>query len=691
LSQAHPDELHSRLLATFEVEAEEHLQAINMHLLALEQGQGEIPETLLAELFRGAHSLKGAARVVGRYDVEAQSHALEELFVSIRHGRVVPGPDTLDRAFRTLDSIGAALGGGARSGDAVPEPVEARSAQLRPAEDTVRVATSKLDALMADVGELLVARIGSEQQLGDLLAIESALAKMQTAGRNARSAGGVDPLEAARRRLGEFRRRFEADARRIGQATGDLQDDVRQARMLPVATVFEPFSRMVRDLARDRAKDVVLTIAGSETEVDRSVLEQIKDPITHLLRNCVDHGIEAPEMRVAAGKARSGTISLTAHARGDALAVVVADDGAGVDVDAARRAAVKKGFISAAAAAELPDRQAMSLIFRSGLSTSPMITDVSGRGVGLDVVREAVERLHGSVEVESLGGRGTTFRLLLPLSVSTMHCVLVDVGAQTFALPVSSVERVVRAGTNEIERAEGREVVRVDGRPVALARLSDVLGVRADAVPAGTRRKLPVVVVGTQDRRIAFLVDRLTRTHELVIKSLPAPLSRVRHIAGATILGSGEVAMILSAADLIESVERARGPSIGAARPDDVVPSTILVVEDSITTRTLERSILEGAGYRVHVAANGAEAWSLLRVNAYDLVVSDIEMPEMDGFELIARIRADPRRPDLPVVLVTSHESREDRERGIDAGADAYIVKGAFDQDRLLETIRTLI
>jgi two-component system chemotaxis sensor kinase CheA len=718
LTQAKHDDFQAQLLATFEVEAQEHLQAINGHLLALERAGGEIPERLLAELFREAHSLKGAARAVGLPEVEALAHGLEELFARIRDGRVEPGRETLDTIFRTLDSIEAALGPGAPSeddGSGPDEPPPApqqdetavtRGGKPRASEETVRIATSKLDALMAEVGELLVTRIGTEQRLGDVRALESALADWDTGWRKAprRGAGpneagtatalleeGAGRLHAVHRDVGELRRRLEADARRMAQVTGDLQDDVRQARMFPVATVFRAFSRMVRDLARDRGKEVTLTLAGSETEVDRSVLEQIKDPLTHLLRNCVDHGMEAPELRVEVGKPSSGTISLTAHARGDALVIVVADDGAGIDLDLVRRAAVKSGVLSPAAAAELSDRQAMSLIFRSGLSTSPIITDLSGRGVGLDVVRVAVERLHGSVEVDSRTGQGTTFTLSLPLSVSTMDCLLIHIAGQTFALPVSSVERIIRAGAGDIERAEGREVVRVDGSPIALARLSDLLGL--DAVPIGldARSKRPVIVVGAQDRRMALLVDDLTQTHEVVIKTLPEPLSRVRHIAGATILGSGEVAMLLSAADLMASVEQAGRPPLEAAGAADGEPSSILVVEDSITTRTLEKNILEAAGYRVRVAADGAEAWGLLQANGFGLVVSDIEMQEVDGFELIAKIRSDPRHRDLPVVLVTSRESREDRERGIQAGADAYIVKGAFDQDRLLETIRRLI
>ena len=319
------------------------------------------------------------------------------------------------------------------------------------------------------------------------------------------------------------------------------------------------------------------------------------------------------------------------------------------------------------------------------------MTDLSGRGVGLDVVREQVDRLHGSIDVASDVGGGTTVSLSVPLSVSTMHCLLLDAGGQTFALPVTGVERIVRVAAGQVQRAEGRQAVQVDGRPVVLASLAEVLGLGPPVQDQDPDAKRPVIVAAGQGRRVGLLVDRLERTQELVVKSLPAPLVGVRHVAGATILGSGRAALILSSADLTASVERAEGASSGAAGTALTPAPTILVAEDSITTRTLEKSILEGAGYRVRVASDGAEAWRLLQDNGCDLLLTDVEMPVMDGFELTARVRADQRLRDLPVVLVTSLDSDEDRERGVSAGADAYVVKGAFDQERLLDTLRRLL
>jgi two-component system chemotaxis sensor kinase CheA len=712
------DDLLGPLLAMFAVEAAEHLQAMNRHLLSLERGAGDAE--LRTELFRVAHSMKGAARAVNLMEVEGLAHELEDIFAGLTNDPGSPGQAVLDRAYQTLDAIAvlvetataAVLGGPPGSHPTgVDGPAEVatsggwQAGPPRPPGETVRVATAKLDALMAEVGELLVTRIGIEQRLADVHALDALLTDWESAWSRPRrrelrrgpGTGGAVILAESRARLGdaraslgELRRGLEADVRRMVQVTADLQDDVRRTRMVPAATVFEVFPRMIRDLAQVSGKDVTLRVEGGQTEVDRSVLEQVKDPLTHLLRNCVDHGIESPQARAGAGKPRHGTITLSARQQNDTLIVEVADDGAGIDPAGVRAAAVQEGLLGPEAAEDLSDRETIPLIFRSGLSTNPLVTDISGRGVGLDVVRNMVERLHGSVDVHSATGRGTTFVLSLPVSVSTVHCLLLQAGGQTFALPATFAQRVVRVAVETIERAEGRQVVRVGDRPVALARLADVLGIRtaADGDEPGSIR--PATVLSIQGAQVALLVDRLSGTHELVVKSLPPPLLRVRHIAGAAVLGTGEVAMILNAADLMASVERGERRLPAVATPPENGPATILVAEDSITTRTLEKTVLEAAGYRVEAAADGLAAWTLLRSRPVDLVVADIEMPEMDGFELTTKIRADPRLQDLPVVLVTSRDSRADHERGVQVGADAYIVKGGFDQNRLIDTIRRL-
>jgi two-component system chemotaxis sensor kinase CheA len=722
MARADPDDLLGPLLVVFAAEAAEHLQAMNQHLLSLERGVDD-PHAR-AELFRAAHSMKGAARAVNLTDVERVAHELENVFAALAGDPGRPEQGLLDRSYQLLDAIEALVGTAVATLPAVPaatpvapavppaapEPGPANTAEVpvaparAAAGETVRVATAKLDALMAEVGELLVTRIGVEQRLTDVRTLDSLLADWDSACNprrrrrlEQRSAAAAElladnraRLKHARGSLGELRRGLEADVRRMTQVAADLQADVRRTRMVPVAGVFDVFPRMVRDLAGAAGKEVTLRVTGGETDVDRSVLEQLKDPLTHLLRNCVDHGLEPPASRAAAGKPRSGTIWLSARQQHDTLIIEVGDDGDGIDAGRVRAAAVREGLLGAGAAAELPDGETIPLIFRAGLSTSPAVTDLSGRGIGLDVVRDAVERLHGSIDVQSTLGEGTVFVLSLPLSVSTMHCLLFRAGGQAFALPASVVRSVVRVAAGDVARAEGREVVRVGDRPVPLARLAQVLDM--DQAPAGIEpgTRQPATVLSFPGGQVALLVDRLAGTHELVVKSLPPPLPRVRHVAGAAILGSGEVAVILSAADLVTSVERAGPGRLGIATLAPAAPPRILVVEDSITTRTLEKNVLEAAGYRVAVAADGLAGWEALRGDAFDLVVADIEMPRLDGLELTGRIRADPRLAELPVVLVTSRDSREDRERGAQAGADAYIVKGGFDQASLLDTIRRL-
>lgn len=705
------------LLGIFADEAEDHIRVINRGLLAIEKGGSDPSDEVLQELFRAAHSLKGAARAVNLPQVESLAHELEDLFAELQRPTAAPEPNVIQEAYRKVDDLenlvraatvlGAprqdadGVGDGSSGGNAAPAPSSASpssAASIAP-EETVRVATGKLDALMAQVGELVISRLGTEQRLAELRELETSLVQWESAWRKLvgrRAAGGdngvdrsLTHLKETRRSLARLHGALDGDARRLAQVSTDLEADVRRTRLLPLTKILDTFPRMVRDLAMDRGKDLALVVRGGDTEVDRSLLEQVKDPLVHLIRNCVEHGIEPSAQRSASGKPSTGTISISAHRRGESLVVDVSDDGSGIDAALVRQRAVERGLLPAQSAAEMPEQEIVSLIFRPGLSTAETITELSGRGVGLDAVRDAVERLHGSVSVETRRGEGTVFSLTLPLAVSTMHSVLLEAGGQTFALPVAAVERIVSLSREDVVPGQGRQAILVGGKPVVLVPLADLLGIAQTADQE--RSKRPAVVVASLDRRVALLADRITRTGEVVIKKLPEPLFRVRHVAGATILGSGEVAVILSPADLLSSVERHEGGRALQIEPEERDRATVLIAEDSITTRTLERNILEAAGYSVVVAGDGVEAWTLLEAGGCNIIVADVEMPNMDGFALTARVRSDQRFRELPVVLVTSRSSQEDRERGVQSGADAYIVKGAFDQERLLDTIGRLL
>src|SRR5437764_10189349 len=677
------DELQQLLLATFADQAKEQLQTINERLLALEEAAGDDKGPLLEEIFREAHSLKGASRAVDLGRVEAVAHKLESLFSVIQKGELEADAEIFDLAYKALDALTAlveeglagtpadvdvdelcaALESAAEGGSQLPVPSsqseapaeepkveepapapeptppatrpqppatpKAKAKKAEERDETVRVATSKLDALMAQVGELLAARIGAEHRMAEVRTLFESLLEIEESWRKTRPARTLelalegdetalvearhlveflersdDKMRDVRNGLGELRRKFEADSRRMAQVTTHLQDDLRRTRLLPVSTIFDTFPRMVRDMTRELSKEVKLTIEGGETEVDKQVLEQLRSPLTHMVRNCVDHGMEAPDAREAAGNPREGKVVLAAYQRAADLVIEVVDDGAGIDVEKVKAKAVEKGLITAENAEGMSEREALWLIFRSGFSTKQEVTDLYGRGVGMDVVREDIERLHGMIDVESTLGEGSKFTLSVPLSVATTRCLLVKAGGQTFGIPITNVERIVRLSAEDIGQTEGHEAIRIDERPMALLRLGDVLGIGGELTEANNQ---PAIILGSADRRAAFLVDGLLGAQEIATKTLPKPLVRVRHIAAATIVGTGEVVPILNVLDLLRASANSPRPTVHSPqktsneRPVDRGPSTvdkqaqpaekqsILVVDDSVTIRTFEK------------------------------------------------------------------------------------------------------
>jgi two-component system chemotaxis sensor kinase CheA len=487
-------------------------------------------------------------------------------------------------------------------------------------------------------------------------------------------------------------RQLANDTMRMSLIINELQEEIKRVRMLPLRTITATFGRMVRDLAREQGKQINLTIFGGETELDKRVLEQIKDPLIHLLRNAIDHGLEKPEFRRQAGKASEGQIILAASQQGHNIVITVSDDGGGLDLEAIRLAAVRRGLRSLAEAEKLSDTEVADLIFDSGLSTSKIITDISGRGVGLDVVRQNIEALHGILDVTSVPGQGTTFTLTLPLTLASSHGLLVRSGEQIFALPLTTVERMLQVSRNEVAQVSGKEAITYQGKPIALARLADLLELPL-CDPDSDR--VTIVIIAVAEKRLGLIVDDLVGEQEIVIKNMGKQLAKVSGLAGATVLGSGQVILVLHAADLVKLAARPRIQISNTAGPESGRPAerkTILVVDDSITTRTLEKNILEAAGYQVRLATDGDEALAALVTDGLPhLIVSDIAMPRLDGFELTYRIKRDSRYADIPVILVTSLDSPAHKARGIEVGADAYIVKSRFDQGSLLETIEQLI
>jgi two-component system chemotaxis sensor kinase CheA len=595
--------------------------------------------------------------------------------------------------------------------------------------ETLRVPAAKLDALLRQAEELIPAKAIAAERVTELHAISQALVVWDAESRktrpdsrglpslnggenrcNERSPSSNEPVTArpgtmkvtallnrnesalisVKQKVAALTKHLEYDRRALDRRVDDLVEDMKRVSMLPFAALLEVLPKVVRDLCRDCGKEAELTIVGGEIETDRRILEEMKDPLIHLVRNCIDHGIETPRQRKEKGKPPRATIHISIFPKSaDKVEIVVSDDGAGIDVQKVRAASLKLGVVSEEEVKRMDDRQAAALIFNSGLSTSPMITEVSGRGLGLAIVREKAEKVGGVVSMETSPGSGTTFRLILPLTLARFRGVLVRVGESSFVLPTRYVQRVLRVSRDEIKSAENRETIQIDGRAASAVRLSDVLEIAQTSTDTDPKRKVPVLVLAWAGEQIGFFVDEILDEQEVLVKSLGKQLPRVRNIAGATVLGTGKVLPVLNVADLMHSAVKIAPAS--AARKTEEAPKSILVAEDSITSRTLLKNILEFAGYKVKTAIDGAEALSVLATEAFDLVVSDVEMPRMGGFDLTARIRADQRLAELPVVLVTALDSRADRERGVEVGANAYIVKGSFDQGNLLEVVRRLI
>ncbi|MBE0475881.1 MAG: hybrid sensor histidine kinase/response regulator [Coriobacteriia bacterium] len=579
-------------------------------------------------------------------------------------------------------------------------------------QTTVRIRTQQVDALLNLISEVVITQIKAEQRASELRAaatemsdiwqswvrLKAGLSAVQMEDESLLSTLSddielLDALLVERKRAhAAFTKDYGDDTSRSSTVVTDLQEQGMRLRMLPVSTVFNTFPRAMRELARSYRKDVDLIIEGGDTELDKKVLEEINDPLIHIMRNAVDHGLEPAEERRALGKSAKGTIRMSARQEGDHIVIEVADDGQGIDADAVRATAVRKGYVTENEAASMSDREATYLIFEKGFSTSPIITEISGRGVGMDVVREfIVEKLKGSLDVESTSGEGTRFRLTIPLTLAIIRALMLQVGGQVFALPTASVEETLRIDPSSMLKVEGREVIRRQRRTVPLVRLGDILALPSEAAAPGS--KVPIATVGFSGHRMGFIVDALLGEQQIVIKNLGTHLCKVDNVAGVTILGAGEVVPILNVPDLMANARTLTGARRReSAAEESRGPRRVLICEDSFTTRELERSIFEAAGYEVEVAMDGAAGLTKLREGLkVDAVVTDVQMPNLTGFELTRAIKGDPVLEQIPVVIVTSLERDEEKAEGIEAGADAYITKSVFNQDTLLDTVERLI
>jgi len=700
----------------FKTESEERLQHLDDGLLRLEKTPAD--QSLLEDLFREAHSLKGAARMLGLTGIQTLAHQLEDTLGAASKGGTAPQPEAMASMNQTLETIrrlvqmeiGETSGAEQVNAElkheaAASEPTIPHSGIRTPDStafriETIRVDPKKLDTLLTQAGELTVTKIRIARRLAGIDALLDYCDEWARVVHTGAAHSGQFPAQAgepiAQRlaplqdMLNQLRTGAYEDSARLDFVAGQIESGVRTLRLLPMSTLFVLFPRLVHDLARDQRKEVELVIEGEDAVADKRVLEEMKDPLMHILRNAIDHGIEAPEQREQAGKPRVATVRIRASQTPASLVIEVSDDGRGLDIEEIRRTALKRGMRSEEELAGMSAAQIQSLILVSGFSTSALITDVSGRGVGLDVVRNNVEHLKGTLQIESSPGKGLTLRAQLPISLATVRVLIAETNGRRYALPVEYVQFSRKIPLHDIYAMEGRLTVSIDGQAVSVSRLDDLLEI-ADSGTMNPQSTVVCVVLGVGEERFALMVDEVADELEVVLKPQSKLLKRVRNVSGATILDTGEVCMVLNPHDLLKTLRKKSVTAVPVAAAEAAVKKVLLLAEDSITTRTQEKRILEGAGYEVVTAVDGADAYNKLATRSFDAVVSDIMMPNMSGLALTEKIRADKKYAELPIILVTSRASEEDQRRGLEAGANAYISKPSFDQRVLLDCLARLI
>jgi len=740
------------LIAIFKAETEEHLTKLDNGLVKLEKQPDNIE--LVRSLNREVHTLKGAARVFGFCEIQDIAHRIEDILEGVADKRTVFNPLTTERIFKGLDTIRtilekiihekaidvdvsdlcrdleACLAAKQETGtprkseptkehggkEAQHEVVHSVSEEGNPPPSTqrdeyIRVPLSRADKLLYLVGEVVINRMKSSIKIAETKRLSKITREMQKSisslseavkkelsSPNGEVTKWLSQCDAQMQKLREHSLNLydhvSTEVFHLDPVIDELQARVKEIKMLPLSTVFSWFPRMVRDIASQQGKEVTLVISGEETELDKKVLEGIKTSLIHILRNCIDHGIEEPEVRVTLGKPKYGTIKVSASHESDNVVITVEDDGRGMEAEQIKQTALKKRLISGDDLERMTDKELLNIVFLNGYSTSPMVTDVSGRGMGLDIVRRDITNLKGRVFLDTQKNRMTKFTLVLPLTVAVIQALLIKVQNMLFALPMLSITECVKVNMEEVSTIGGRMALPFRGHIVPLVKLNEVLGLPPIGVEEGKAKKTMLVVMVTSfDRQVGFIVDEIVGEEEVFIKSLGKHLGKVKNVSGAIIMATGEVAVLLDIEDLLAHSALSPQPVTGKRHPPKGKHKErrILVVEDAFSTRELEKSILENHGYLVDTAVDGLDALDRMTGNQYDLIVSDIEMPRMDGFELCRTLKKNEGFKDIPFVMVTALQKEEDKRRGMEVGAAAYIVKSAFEQTNLLDTIERLV
>lgn len=734
----------------FRAEAQSQAQVLTAGLLALER-DGSAAEQLEA-CMRAAHSLKGAARVVGVTIGVNLTHAMEDCFVAAQEGRIaldqrhidelLHGVDLLQQLAQTeeqdmgqwetqkLEEVEAFLAALRRVIEANGAPQELAPSQAyteKPLEEVLtstparvspglaaeggvlRVSAANLNRLLGLAGESLVESRSFKSFADSLLRLkrlhdelsrdldrlrehlpQQSLGSKAHAVLDSAQRRGLDCRQFLAQRLAEI----ENFDRRAANLSHRLYDGALACHMRPFADGVQAYPRMVRDLARMLGKQVRLCIVGEDTQVDRDILEKLDAPLGHVLRNALDHGIESPGERLAAGKPAEAELRIEVRHSAGRLQVTVADDGRGIDLERLRATVVQRKLSNAETAATLKEPELLQFLFLPGFSMKETVTDISGRGVGLDVVQTVLRQVRGTVRVTTRLGAGTSFQLELPLTLSVARTLLVEVGGEPYAVPLAYITRTLSLSPGDIRLLEGHPHFRFEGRSIGLVTAHQLLGA---APPQTAPEALAVIVLGHATHLYGLIVDRFLGERELVVQALDARLGKIKDVAAGALMEDGSPVLILDVEDVIRSVERLAGTgSVSGVANDARVAAgdarkRVLVVEDSFTVRELERKLLANSGYDVEVAVDGMDGWNAARTGHFDLVITDVDMPRLDGIELVTLIKKDPHLKSLPVMIVSYKDRAEDRQRGLDAGADYYLAKGSFHDDTLLQAVVDLI
>ncbi len=739
---ANDPEITKKLLKIFKEELDEQLQSITNNLLKLEKGNLSDVEAdqTIEGVFRSAHNIKGAARGVGVLDVGNIAHHIESLFSAMKNKSLICTRPIIDLCLEAIDKMRSAMDSFTNNkplnfdlndiltrlsqdqaskitATTVPKhKINIENTESKNNQDTdhavneyetIRVSIKNLDSISALVEEIQVNKISLEEHYETFLKLSNKTKQADYIWKQIGYGINSNELNDNIKKLYhsnassildvftlayQMQKNMKQTVNELSILADSLQEELRTLRLLPASILLDSLPRIARDISNDLGKKVELIITGDAVKMDKLILDGLQNPLIHLLRNAIDHGIETPEIRKNMGKSDVSKIHINVKDEGDHILISVSDDGMGIDVKKIASIAGRKNMFSKAILDNMSEAAILDLIFSPGFSTKEIITEVSGRGVGLDVVKSNISHLKGELNIVTKIGVGTTFYLRLPLTLASERGLIVQCVDQYFVIPTNIIERVLLLKPNDIVELEASQAIVLDKHAIPLKNLADILGMsHGDSI---VETHLPILVLKNANNSVAILVNEIIGEREIVVKPLSPPLSHIPLVAGGTLAGNGQAIIVLNGNDLINSALNLSVKSRVLTQDTSEKSQTriqILVVDDSITTRTLEKNILESKDYDVTVAVNGKEAWDILQKQKFALLITDVNMPIMDGFTLTEKVKNSDALRDLPVIIVTSLESDQEKKRGIEVGANAYLVKSQFESQALLEIVEQLV